>query len=95
MDLVPRKLDLMENKLDLSVNSLQKKINKDKILNHFIRQKLLPSTRTKPPTFLCGLFNNEKYYLFLFEYATMFVKVQTYLRCSKIRPKIAPNLNGV
>jgi hypothetical protein len=52
MDLVPRKLDLMENKLDLSVNSLQKKINKDKILNHFIRQKLLPSTRTKPPTFL-------------------------------------------
>jgi hypothetical protein len=39
-----------------------------------------------------------KLYLFLFEYAIMFVKVQIYLKFSKvikIRHQIAPDLNGL
>jgi hypothetical protein len=46
--------------------------------------------KSKPP----WIFYNEKYYIFLFEYAIMFMKVQSYVKfpkVSKIRPQIAPD----
>jgi hypothetical protein len=37
--------------------------------------------------FYVDLFYNEKYFLFLFEYV-MFMKVQTYLKCTNTRQKL-------